>query len=135
MHALLPAVSLSVTSTYTLISAFTPRRSLFSSRIGLITFERKLSTCSLDLPIYLDGSMDFCRSSKDNGKAGSAAISSRRLLSLPSTFTVFPASMESSRIFSCSSCLLPPSFTASIMIFYVAMKGSSLIRCFSITFG
>ena len=30
--------------------------------------------------------------------AGSAAISSSRLLSLPSTLTVFPASMESSRI-------------------------------------
>ena len=42
-----------------------------------------------------------------------------------------PASMDSSLMRSWSSWRLPPSFTASIMIFSVAMKGSSLMRCFS----
>lgn len=38
-----------------------------------------------------------------NVLAGSAAISSRRLLSSPFSFTFLPASIESSRILSCSS--------------------------------
>ena len=79
--------------------------------------------------------MHFCSSSNVILKDSSAAISSRRLLSFPSTFTFFPASMERTRIFSCSSCLSPPAFTASIMMFSVAINGSSLISLFSITFG
>ena len=62
-------------------------------------------------------------------------MSSSKLFSLPSTFTLRPAFIESSRIRSCNSCRLPPFFTASIMIFSVAINGSSLISRFSITFG
>ena len=55
------------------------------------------------LDIYLDGSIDFFRSSRVRLNAGSAAISSRRLFSFPSSLTCLPASMESTRIRSCSS--------------------------------
>ncbi len=65
--------------------------------------------------------------------AGSAAISSRRLLSPPSSFTLLPACIERTRMRSCSSWRLPPFFTASIMMFSVAMNGSSAIRCFVMT--
>ena len=57
-------------------------------------FFRKLSTCLGARPTYLDGSMLFCSSSSVMLNAGSAAISSRRLLSFPSTLTFLPASME-----------------------------------------
>ena len=57
------------------------------------------------------------------------------MLSRPFSFTLRPASIESSRILSWSSCLSPPAFTASIIIFSVAMNGSSDISRFSITFG
>ena len=74
---------------YTLISAFTPSMALFSSKTGAMTLVKKDSTCSLERPTYLAGSMDFLRSSRERLNAGSAAISSNRLLSLPSTLTVF----------------------------------------------
>ena len=120
---------------YTLISAFTPRRSAFSFKIGRTTSSRNSSTCFGARPTYFFGSIVFFNSSRLKLKDGSAAISSKRLLSFPSPLTFFPASMESSRMRSWSSCLSPPAFTASIMIFSVAINGSSAIKCFSITFG
>ena len=67
-------------------------------------FERTLDDSAnkrLSIPegfLAIDGILDLCRSSRERLNAGSAAISSSRLLSLPSTLTVLPASMESSRI-------------------------------------
>ena len=63
----------------------------------------KPGECTEARPVYFAGSMVFSSSSRVRLNAGSAAISSRRLLSFPSTLTVFPASMDSSRILSCSS--------------------------------
>ena len=44
---------------YTLISAFTPRISLFFSSSGRITFLRYASTCSLARPTYFSGFIVF----------------------------------------------------------------------------
>lgn len=74
--------------------SFHSQKFLVESRIGWTTVFTNLSVCSLARPIYFFGSMDLCRSSRERLNAGSAAISSSRLLSLPSTLTVFPASWK-----------------------------------------
>ena len=52
----------------------------------------------------------------------------------PSCLTLYAAFIEYSLIISCSSCLSPPLFTASISIVSVAIKGSSSFICLFIIF-
>lgn len=49
---------------YTLISAFTPSSSRFSSKMGLIISSRNFSTCNGARPTYLAGSIVSCSSSR-----------------------------------------------------------------------
>ena len=71
----------------------------------------------------------------DRPKRPSAARRSSKSQGAPSCFMRAAASMEWTRITSCSACLSPPFFTAAIRMFSVARKGSCSIRFFSITAG
>ena len=52
------------------------------------------------MDVYTGSGEGFCNSSSERLNAGSAAISSSRLLSSPFSFTLRPASIDNSRILS-----------------------------------
>ena len=93
------------------------------------------STCSFALPMYFSGFKISSISSSFRSNAGSSLIRFNKSLGNPNSFTCLPASIECSLILSCNSCLSPPFFTASIIIFSEAINGNSSFICFSITFG
>src|SRR5699024_12000099 len=68
-----------------------PYTTLFRSRMHS---SRNSSTWRGARPTYFFGSMVCFKASRLKLKAGSAAINSRRLFSLPFSFTFFPASMD-----------------------------------------
>ena len=53
----------------------------------------------------------------------------------PSSLTTFAACCAYTRIFSCSSCRSPPFLTALIMMFSLAMNGSSAMMRLRMTLG
>ena len=97
------------------------------------TFARNCSTCCGHLPMYSSGLRMSLISSELSWNASSFISLSIRSHSSP-FFILAVASIEHLRMTSCSSCLSPPRFTASIRRFSVAMNGRNSRRVFSTIF-